>query len=250
MKIPVSRATSADQINGLINHPNIRPWVANTADGVLNMSSTVANPNNHLVMGEHGGIMFGQIMTGVYEAHTVVAPHARGRWTRGMIQSALHYMFTATDAYEITTRIPRGHPAAMAAALGAGMRMEFTIPDGVMFRDRVCDLHVLSFRIQDWTVAAPNLVERGAWFHSRLAQEAQRLGIDEPMHEDCPVHNRYAGLAVEMMLSGMQAKAVATYNRWARLVRHATVALVDTNVVRFDIGLLSFRDGDIEVIRD
>ena len=250
MRIPVARATDAAQMNALINHPDIRPWVANMGDGELDLSATVECKSNYLIMGEHGGILFGCLLPGIYEAHTVVAPHARGRWTRGMIQSALHHMFTATDAYEITTRIPRGHPAAMAAALGAGMKMEFTIPDGAMFRGSVCDMHVLSFRIQDWVPGAPDLVERGQWFHLRLAQEARRLRIDDPMHENDDLHNRYTGLAVEMMFAQQPQKAVATYNRWAQMCRHRTVTLVSSNVVRFDIGLLAFSADDIEVIRE
>jgi hypothetical protein len=248
MMVEVQRCLDAERINALINQPDIRPWVAGMDEGALDLSATVANHANHLVMGEYGGILFAQLLPGIYEAHTVVDSCARGRWTKAMIQSAVHCMFTQTDAMEITTRIPQGHPAAMTAALGAGMRPEMTIPDAYLFRGRLCDVHVLSFRLQDWLPNAPHLIGRGRWFHARLAQEAERLGIRDARHEPDDLHNRYVGAAIEMMFGGQAGKAVTIYNRWARICRHPTVEWLSDGLIRFDFGLLRFGSNDIEVI--
>lgn len=250
MDVEVWREHSPARINELINDPQVRPDVA-PGTQPLDLHDAVANGRNYLIMGEHGGILFGCIDTGIYEAHTVVRPGARGRWTRGMITSAVHYMFTKTDCYEIATRVPDGHQPAMAAAIGTGMRMEFTLPDAVEFRGKKRDVHILSYRIQDWMINAPGLEARGAWFHRHLHAEAERLGVTAPPHEDWPVHNRYVGACVEMAFSSQIRKGVLLYNRASRLMRHATVEFLDFDRVQADIGTIVFRsDGNIEVLRD
>lgn len=250
MEVDIRRELNAKRMNALLNFPEVRPWVADMGEGVLDISAIVENRRNFLLMGPHGGILFGCLLPGIYEAHTVVHPAGRGEWTKAMIQAALHYMFTRTDAFEIITRVPMGHVAAMAAALGAGMRMELTVPDAVRFRGEIKDIHILSFRIQDWMPSAPGLVERGRWLHKRLHEEALRLGITEPAHDDDDLHNRYVGGCIDMVFGGQTAKGVLLYNRWARMCRHATVEAVTQTHIRFDIGVLEFKGDDIEVIPD
>ena len=251
MIVHVDRATDARQMNALLNKPDVRPWVADLGDGVLDIGPLVANPANYLLMGEWGGVFFGCLGAGIYEAHTVVDPCARGRWGRGMLQAVAHWMFTRTDAYDITTRIPEGHTGALAAAVKTGMRPEFVIPAGTIFRGRICDVHVLSFRVQDWMATAPRLVECGRWFHERLASEAWRLGIQNTPHGDMESHNRYVGAAAMMMFGGQPVKAATIYNRWAMIHRHRTIELVSASCIKTDIGLIHFTNsGDIEVIRE
>lgn len=248
MDVEVWRERNALRMNKLLNMPEIRPWVGGL-DGPLDVSAIVANPLNHLLMGEHGGVLFGCIEHGIYECHTVVHPAARGRWTSGMTQACVHHMFTKTDCYEIATRIPQGHMAAMAAAVGVGMRMEFTIPDGVVFKGERRPVHILSFRIQDWLPNAPGLERRGEWFHRCLDAEAARLGVQAPPHEDMPVHNKVVGACVDMAFSGQLRKGVLLYNRASRLMRHSTVEYVDFDRIKMDIGTLVFgSDGCLEVV--
>lgn len=248
MDVEVWREFDAKRMNRLLNMPEIRPDVAPGTEP-LDLTANVSNTLNHLIMGEHGGILFGAIEVGIYEAHTVVHPGARGRWTRSMISAAVHHMFTRTDCYEITTRVPDGHTAAMAAAVGTGMRLEFTLPDAEVFRGQRRDIHVLGFRIQDWMPNAPGLEARGEWFHRCLHGEARRLGITSPPHEDMSPHNRYVGACVDMAFSGQLRKGVLLYNRASRLMRHPTVEYVDFDRVKADIGTVVFKaSGAIEVI--
>lgn len=251
----IQREITAERFNSLVNEPSIRPWVAN-GDGVIDLSSQVADARNFFLMGEFGGVAFLHVQAGVYEAHTQVLPAGRGAWTRELTEACVRWMFTRTDAYEIVTRVPAGHIAAKAAAEAQGMRLEFTRPGGVLFRNRVVDAHIYSFRVQDWVPRCADLIKIGRWFHDRLGQEAKRLGIDEPTHDDDENHNRYAGAAIEMAFGGQHGKAISFYNRWATLARHTrqgqlqhvSLASVDPLIVNFDIGLLKFHQGDIEVI--
>lgn len=253
----IERQHSADRINVVLNHPAIRPWVANDRDGVIDLSATIADQRNVVLMGEHGGVAFLWMQPGVYEAHTQVLPQGRGEWTRALTEACIRHMFTKTNAYEIVTRVPSGHLAAKAAAEAQGMRYEFTRENGVCFRNRIVDAHMYSFRVQDWVPAGIGLIQTGQWFHNRLHQEADRLGIQDLPHADDANHNRYLGAAVEMVIGGQAAKGVGFYNRWVSMSRqarggklqHVSLVSVDPVVISFDLGLLKFSEGDIEVIR-
>lgn len=253
--IPLIRAATAERVNRIVNDPAVRPWVAN-GDTPLDLASQVADRRNVFLLGDHGAVAFLFVQSGVYEAHTQVLPAGRGPWTRALTEAAVRTMFAATDAYEITTRVPAGHIAAKAAAEAQGLRFEFTRPNGVVFRNKVCDAHIYSFRVQDWIARTVALEARGEWLHRRMEEEAARLGLGVPTHEPDANHNRYVGAAVEMAFGGQIIKAVNVYNRWVSLARHtrdgrlAHVQLISTNpnVVRFDMGLMRFHADDIEVI--
>lgn len=246
------RETSADRLNDILNDPMVRPWVADMSEGMIDVSASIKNENNILLMGDYGGCLFFKLMPGVYEVHTQVLPSARGRWTTRLTKECAQWMFTRTDAYEVLTRVPEGHIGARAAALRQGMKYEFTRPNECKFRGKIGDVHIHSIRIQDWIPTAPYLVEIGAKFHVRLHEEAERLGVTETPHGDDENHNRYVGACFEMVLHGQASKAVALYNRWALVSRHPTVKLVslDPPMIKFDIGYVALRDGRVEVTRE
>ena len=163
----------------------------------------------------------------------------------------LNGCFLRTDAYEVLTRVPHGHIAAKAAAQNVGMRHDFTREKECYFRGRMIDVHIYSFRLQDWLSSNPDgLVDVGRSFHDRLHQEAERLGVNDPAHSDDENHNLYVGAAVSMVDAGLPVKAVLTYNRWAIVSRHAPITLVSLNptVAKIDHGLyVTFDHGDIKV---
>lgn len=251
-EIHIARSFDPAAINAILNHPVVRPWVAD-AEGPIDISRQVTNRANVLLMGEYGGFFCFCLQPGVYEVHSQVLPAGRGKWMRAFAHAGACWMFTRTDAYEIVTRVPDGHIAAKALAMGAGMRHEFTRQKECLFRGELRDVHIYSFRVQDWLATAPYLDVIGDWFHRRLNEEARRLGVIEPAHGDDPQHNRVVGACWEMARQGQLAKAVLIYNRWAAVTRHATIGLVsaDPPTIRMDLGLLRIKDGkDFEVIRD
>jgi hypothetical protein len=233
-----------------LNHPLVRPWVADASEGALDLSARVADRRNILLLGEHGGVMFYPVMPGVYEAHTQVLPAGRGGWTRGLTQACAHWMFTRSPAYEIMTRVPQGHFAAKAATEATGMHLEFTRPKECRFRGQLVDVHIYSGRLQDWIGSAPGLVEIGARFHDRLNELARAAGITAPAHEPDENHNRYVGAAIEMARGGQVKKGVAFYNRWAIVARHPMVELVaiDPPTIKMDIGTLRLTGDDVDLV--
>lgn len=247
----VDRCYDATKINEVLNDPSIRPDVADLADGPIDVSKIIENHDNLCLMGEHGGVMLFRVQPGVYEVHTQIRPAGRGKWAVKFIRAAQRYLFTHTDAFEVMTRIPRAHIGARSLAIISGMTLEFSVDDGCRWRGDVQPCDIYSFRIQDWIKRADELIEIGQWFHDRLFSEAQRLGVTDPPHEDDPVHDRYVGASVEMARAGQIEKCVNFYNRWCIAARHQMITLVsrDPPTIHMDLGLLTFRNGDIEVQR-
>jgi hypothetical protein len=250
MEVRVERHLHAGFLNEIANDPHVRPWIAPGKEA-LDLSFQVANKNNVLLAGELGCCMFLKMMPGVYEVHTQVRKEGRGEWTNALTAACAHKMFLQTDAYEIMTRVPAGHIAAKAAAVSAGMRYDFTREKECLFRGTMIDVHIYSFRIQDWLPNAPvSVSDAGRTFHDRLHEEAERLGVKDPAHADDDNHDLYVGAAVEMVRHGQPIKAVLTYNRWAIASRHEPITLVslDPVTVKIDHGMfVTLQHGDIRV---
>jgi len=250
--IALERHIRADRINRILNHPQVRPWVADSGEGVIDITPAVSDQRNYLLMGEHGGIMFFHLMPGLYECHTQVLPEGRGRWATQLTAACANYMFTETDCVEILTRIPHGHDAPKMLAIMQGMKHEFTRPkEECLFNGKHVPVDIYSYKIQEWVGGAEEIDETGRIFHEKLNAWAKKLGVTQPAHAEDYNHNRYVGAAVEMALAGQAWKATAFYNRWALVSRHAPIQLISENppTVRMDLGILKFIDGDIEVIR-
>lgn len=240
----ITRHFDAGSINAVLNDPAVRPDIAEAPSGYVDISNGVANRNNVLLMGEFGGCFFIKLGYGIYEVHTQALSEGRGKWIAKFVRDAGDWMYTRTDAYEITTRIPKEHVAAKALARHAGMYPEFTRPNEFAWRGKRQDAEIWSYRIQDWAPATDTFDQAGQVFHDFLHAEAKRLGITSPAHDDDPNHNRYVGICLALAKNGLAQKGISFYNRWALLSRHPIISLVKQSplTVRFDIGNLVFSD--------
>lgn len=245
----IERASSPELFNRFLNDPFVRPDVATDELGTLDVSRLIADPRNVILQGEHGGFACLLLVPGIYEVHTVTLKTGRGRWAFDMAHAGARYMFTHTDAFEITTRIPREHLGARVLATHMGMTLDFTVDNGCKWRGKTQPIDIFSFRIQDWIKGADDCIDTGAWFHKRLVEEAQRIGVTDPPHPNDDVHNRYVGACLEMARGGQIHKAINFYNRWALCARQATVQLLalDPPTIKMDIGILRLMGDDIEV---
>ena len=232
----IERVFSAEKLNEIVNDPSVYQWVCGSLEGqYLDLSPAVADRRNVALMGEHGGVIFARHQMGYYEAHTQVLPSGRGAWTLAMVNDALRWMFTTTDAVEIVTRVPKGNYAARALTKAIHGVYEFTSHQGWVKGGQVISADIFALRIQDWIRTAPHLAERGAWFHERLEQEYHALGVSDQLHPDDESHDRNVGAAVEMFLNGQPHKAVVFYNRWAVMSGYAPIEIVTENPLTVDI---------------
>jgi hypothetical protein len=247
----IERHFTADKFNEILNDPSVRPDVADLKEGVLDVASLVANHENVLLVGEHGGNAFIKIMPGIYEVHTAATDKGRGEWIRQFVRQAAQMMFTQTDCFEITTRIPRKHVGARKLAESVGMTFEFEIERGCAWRGKRQSVDIYSYRIQDWIKQAHELEPIGAEFHEKLHREAERLGITDKGHPDWPIHNKYVGATWLMARSGQLVKATNWYNRWSVVARHSPIKLIglDPPTIEMDIGVLTLRGNEIGVRR-
>lgn len=247
----ITRVYNADKLNKVVNHPSVARWVKGSYDGeYLDLTPLAQDRNNVVLMGEHGGVVFVQHQLGLYEAHTQVLPEGRGQWTLDMVNAALNYMFSRSEAVEIVTRVPKGNLGARGLVRAIHGVFEFRRADGWVVDGQQVYADIYALRIQDWMRTAPGLTERGSWFHNRLEQEYARLGRTLPQHTEDTVHDRYVGAAVEMILGNQPQKAIVFYNRWAKIAGYEEIKLVTDRPLVLDIrdALILVRDQNFWVM--
>lgn len=248
--VRVWRETDAAGVNLILNHPEVRPWVADIGEGEIDISGAVANPDNILLMGKFGAIFFVYIMPGVFECHTQILPEGRGEWASKFAIAVLDWMFSRSNAWEVTTRVPTGHLGALTLARSVGFRHEFTSMEPCRFRGEIVQASILRVSIHDWAAMSGHYFSLGMDLHNQMAQEAIRLGISAPPHKEDRYHSQVSGAAVEMARHGLMVKAILFYNRWSLLARHRTISMVSVEppVIRMDLGEMRIKDRGIEIV--
>lgn len=238
----VERQYTAFDINRIVNHADVLPWVSGSAEGALDLTSAVANPANVCLVGELGTMLFVAQQPGLYECHVATLPDGRGAWTERFVRACLHWIFTRTDAVEIMARLPKGNVRVRALATRVGFKPEFTVEQGWALRGRIVPAEIRSLKLTDWLRDAPGLEERGAWFRDRLAEGFARHNASLPTPHTDPLHDRAMGMVSEMIFGGMTAKASIFYHRMAAFAGWAPIGILTHNSIDIGSAILIFRD--------
>lgn len=242
MLASIERQTDARQLNAIVNHPAVLPWVGMGAGQErLDLSEAIQSPDVVCLLGVYGGVTFHRLQPGLWEAHTHMLLEGRGQWALACVQACLHYLFTRSEAVEIMTRCPKGNLAATALAKAIHGVFEFTNPAGWIKDGKPISADIYRLTIQDWIRTAPGLVERGQWFHERLDAEMARLNMEAPRHPDDSEHDRQVGLACEMAMAGLPLKGAVFYNRYAVMGGYLPMVVMATDPVEIDIGTAHLR---------
>ncbi len=248
--LTVAREFSADRLNAVVNHPEVRPWVGGA--GRLDLSGMIADPRNILLMRDGGGCLFQWLDAGYYEVHTQFVPETRGPEALRAVRDALWFMFTATDAVDIVTKIPDGNLAATALVRSIKGTFQFhrphawAQPDGSMM-----GVKYYGKSLSEWGKdEADDLSQIGDDFHVKLAEAKNRMGASNPPHDDDNAHDRYVGAAHEMIARGQLLKGVTFYNRWASFAGYAPLAVLSASPVILDIqdAILIVKGDDFDVV--
>lgn len=228
----IERATSAERVNEICNHAEVRPWLGGNTSQRVDLAPIISRPENVVLLGEFGAIVFMRGQPGLYEAHTQILPEGRGQWALNFAQACLHWMFCRHDAMEVATRVPDGNLGAKGLARGLGFRKEFVRHDGYRIDGEAHAAEIYFLTLQAWQATAPGLVERGIEFHESL----DRQGKKSPTHPEDANHDRYVGATMEMVRGGQVAKAMVFYNRWAFVVGFPLIGVISWNPLIIDVG--------------
>ena len=214
-------AQTPEFLESVANHPSVFPAVSRKGQGCIDLSGVW-----HKCIGlefEGGGWLFDRLDMGRYEVHTLFLP--KSRHTREKAAQAKRYLFTATDALELVTRVPDDLPHALALARHMGFKDAFR-RDNAWSRDSGdVGMTYLRLTIDEWAQDSDELQSIGQDFHDKLGEHQT--------HDEDPVHDRYVGLGVACALAGQPEKGVWLYNKWARFAGYQEMEFSD-GVARFD----------------
>ena len=223
----------------------------------LDVTESIADTNNVLLMADQGGMIFCWLALGVYEVHTNFLKAQRnysgpGTYVLNACRAAYRWMFTHTDCVTLLTRIPAHNRAALMFSPLAGWTKEFerkavwpSLNDGLM------DMTFCALRYDDWVRKTPELMLSGRLFHERLKSEFARLGKVEEAHSDEDCHDLHVGACIEMIRGGQIDKAVILYNRWAQFAGYGQIGIVDHDPIVINIGnaLLKIEGDSFKVLK-
>lgn len=228
------RYLTADRLNPIANHPDVRPWIGGGLDQ-LDLTAVASDPANVLLLDEFGGCLFEHVGAGTYEVHTLFLPEGRGVDAVSVVRAALRWMFTKTDCVELQTRVPDGNKGALGLVRAIHGRQQFRREKAWQSPDGMIGVAFYSLTLNDWAGTSEDVSESGHDFHEKLEDAKIAMGGTTDVHDDDEAHDRYVGATVEMMLSGQVEKALWFYNRWARFSGYAQVRQIGTAPVLIDI---------------
>ena len=229
------RATSRDieALLSLLRDPAIAPGALKglpAGSDLGELAHWLADARNvALVRADAAGVvLFDFAEPTVYEVHTLALPSVRGRSYLASVEQALRMMFLQSDAMQLYTKVP----ASNRGALGLVRLIEGVHEFDCSWQGEPCGHWKLDF--YDWLNGrgGRSCEARGKWFHERLEEQFAAQGRTHETHDDCAAHDRAVGATVELILSGLLAKAIVLYNRWARRTGyHALEVVVQSPLV-------------------
>jgi hypothetical protein len=243
----IERARDAVFINRLANDPAVRPYML-APPGPIDFSSALSGERVYGIQGEHGAMLFHNVVPQVFEIHTMILPDGRGPWALEFARAAVDWLFCRTAATEVYTRVPEGNVAAMALTRACGAKPEQKVTQNI--NGMGVPLEIYSGRLQDWVRIAPGLEERGKTFHVKLVNKYAAMGITEKVHPEDPWHNRHVGAAVGMILGGQFIKGVLIFNRWAAMALAPAMRIVSQDPLVLDISdcRIEVQGDDFEIV--
>lgn len=230
--VDVVRTLDATHLNAVANDPDVRPDLG--GEGALDLTPAVSDPANVTVVTAHGGFIAVAAGAGRYEIHSLFRPDGRGRESIRAMRAGLDYLFAATDATELVTKVPQVNLAARGLARLAGFSPLFTsvIPWGA----ERAPTDFLSLSAQQWALKSSTALALGHWFHEAMTDAMTQRASTLPAHSDADdVHDRMAGAAVLMCRAGNARKAEWFYNAWARFVGYPWIRVLGEHPVVLDL---------------
>lgn len=242
------RTLEATEFNAIANHPEVRPWLGfEDVTRAIDLTEQVANPNNFafLTPQKDGGYILLKLQPGLYAAHSLAMPAARGRPMLRLMREGFLTMFTATDAVEIVTQIPDGNDGAAGWSRLAGFRQTFRREGFFPLMGERVGCQFASLTYADWAIAEKSNLILGEQFHHLL----KSYGLAD--HIEDKAHDAFVGATIASIQRQNVVKAVALYNRFAALsgYHQAQVLSITPPVVDTGDAILGTLNGGVEVLQ-
>lgn len=224
----------------IANDPAVLPFVVPHGVERVELEPFFANPENIGFLYNDCGFLVHCLESGVYEVHSLSLPHVRGPYVFAAATASIRFMFLATGAMELLTRVPHGNIAATALTRKVGFGHEFTRCNAWATAQGPVDVEFYAMRYPEWIKHQAWLKKSGEFFHELLG---------DVEHDDDDAHDLYVGAALEMTLGGQPDKACFLYNRWARFAGYETIEIIEHEPLTINIKshILTLENGKIEV---
>lgn len=231
----------ADAYQRIANDPSVLPFIVQKGVEAVDLSTFFDTPENLGFLFHDCGFLVSWLEPGVYEVHSMALPHVRGRYVFEAATTAIRYMFFATDAMELLTRVVDGNLGATVLSRKVRFSPEFTRSAAWLTEEGPKDVTFYAMRYLSWVPHQDWLRASGEWFHSLS-------GVSEDHPEDAS-HDLYVGAMVETVLGGQPDKGVILYNRWARFAGYDLVDIVSRSPLTFEVSnhLVTLIDGQVEI---
>lgn len=244
----IARTRDARRLNEIANHPDVRPWLG--GDGPIDLTGVLAQPENMAGITDNGGFVAVALGRGRYEVHSLFLPsRSRGEAVRAM-RAAVDYIFSASDAVDLITKVPNGNAAAAGLARLAHFALMCT-PLVPWSNGQTIPMACSILSIDRWAVTTPIAVALGRWLHEQFAAvKAGAQSMLGPHSDDDDAHDRLAGAAVLMVAAGNARKAEQFYNRWADVARYPPMRVLRDHPTVIDLGgmVIEARGREMEVL--
>jgi hypothetical protein len=139
-------ATSPDFLQSVIDHPQVKPWVA--PDGVTDVPLEKVFADGIALEFETGGFFFHRLGDGVYEVHTLFLPGTKN--ALACCKASAHFLFCATDCLRIVTKVPQDNIAADRLTRRMGFRHDYTRESAYLRGGVMHDVAHYSLGLDDW----------------------------------------------------------------------------------------------------
>jgi len=244
----VIRSLNPAPFNAIFNDPEVRPWMGYGTDAG-DLSPLVQNPDNYcfLTPNSDGGYVVAKLHDGLYVAHTLALPSARGRPMLTLMREGFEYMFTATDAEEIVTTCPDGNPAGARWAEIAGFKETSRREAFFPLMGELVGASYRSLLYRDWVLNHEPNRKRGAAFHDQIHAASPHLAT----HAEDPVHDAWVGATIKGCEAGNITKSIGLFNRWAAQHGYMQSAILSTTPPLIDTGdaIIGLVNGELQVLQ-
>lgn len=232
------RSLDPEPFNRIADHPSVKPHLGlPDPSSEVDFTEQVRAVQNVCLLtpDEDGAYLLIRKQAGLYEAHTMALPSARGRPMADLAKLGFAFMFTATDAEEICTYVLPGAKMADRWAAICGFKETFKRGE-VSFR---------SITHSDWVLSGVGTSE-GEAFHDLLGEAGRAES-----HPDDPVHDAWVGATIMGCKAGNPLKAIGLYNRWASIAGYEQSTILSLYPLVVDTGdaILAVSSSGLEILK-